>query len=137
MARKSWVLVSGFLTFVLLVCTVVPVVHADSVLAGSDYLTTVAVLGNMIINHEFPDNGTPAPEGTYTASMVVNFIADFVPIGPGAPTSTPGSLALTTPGPLAWSHEPPPGALLVPGPPGDLDANLHAALPPGFNDLSR
>jgi hypothetical protein len=91
--------------------------------------------GTMTITHEFPDNGTPAAEGTFTSSMTVNFIADFVPTGAGVPMSIPGSLSLTSPGPLTWSHEPPPGALIVPGPPGDLDANLHAPLPPGFNDF--
>jgi hypothetical protein len=45
------------------------------------------------------------------------------------------SLALATPGPLPWSHEPPLGSLIVPGPPGDIDANLHAPLPPGFSDF--
>ena len=92
-------------------------------------------LGTMTITHEFPDNGTPAAEGNFTSSLTVNFLADFVPVGPGAGMTIPGSLALTTSSPLPWSHEPPPGAIIVPGPVGDLDANLHDPLPPGFNDF--
>ena len=98
---------------------------------------TMRSLGSMTISHDFPYNGTPAAEGTFTSSLTVNFVADFVPTlgNPNPGMSASGSLALTTPGPLPWSHEPPPGALIVPGPPGDLDANLHAPLPPGFNDF--
>jgi len=96
---------------------------------------TMPSVGRMTIGHQFPDNLTPAAEGLFTSVLTVNFVADFVPVGPGVETSVSGSLPLATPGPLPWSHEPPPGALIVPGLPGDLDANMHAPLPPGWNDF--
>ncbi|HEX6984901.1 MAG TPA: hypothetical protein VF170_05970, partial [Planctomycetaceae bacterium] len=71
--------------------------------------------GTLTITHEFPDNGTPAPEGTFTSSLTVHFVADFIPAGPGSAFSVTDTLLLNTPGPLPWSHEPPPGALSVPG----------------------
>jgi hypothetical protein len=101
-------------------------VHLDPVLAST---------GTMTISHEFPDDGTPAAEGTYSSSVTVNLIVDFVPIGGGAPFSLTPSFVLATSGPLPWSHEPSPGAVVVPGAPGDLDANAHAPLPAGFDDF--
>lgn len=91
--------------------------------------------GTMTISHEFPDNGTPAPEGTYTSTLTLNYRASFVPVGAGTPMTLTGSVTRTTPGPLPWSHEPPPGALVISGAPGDVDANVHAVLPPGFSDF--
>jgi hypothetical protein len=93
--------------------------------------------GSMTISHEFPDNGTPAAEGTFVSTLQLNYRANFVPTlgNTGASMSLTGSIARTTPGPLPWSHEPPPGVLIVPGPPGDRDANVHAPLPAGFSDF--
>lgn len=97
-------------------------------------------VGEMTITHDFADNGTPAPEGTFDSYLDIFFIADFSPVGPGAPFAI--SAAVDLGGPLtlqstgtSWSHEPPPSAILVPGLTGDLTANLHTDAPPGFSDF--
>jgi hypothetical protein len=65
----------------------------------------------------------------------VNFIAEFVEIGGAMTFTITDSLGLVTDPAAQWSHEPLPGVLIVPGPPGDRDANLHVPLPAGFNDF--
>lgn len=92
-------------------------------------------LGTMTITHNSFDNGTPAPEGLFTSTFFdVFFTADFTPRAGGSPFSIPGALPLTT-SPSFWSHEPPPGVVLVTGPPGNQMANLHTPRPAGFNDF--
>jgi hypothetical protein len=91
--------------------------------------------GTMTINHEFPDNGTPVREGTFSSSFHLFFTADFTPTGAGTPFSFSGEENLTQTGGL-WSHEPPANALLVPAPPSmNQIANLHLNRPAGFNDF--
>jgi hypothetical protein len=90
-------------------------------------------LGTMTITHNFLDNGTPAPEGNFTSFFDVFFTADFTPRLGGSPFSISGDLPLTGNG--SWSHEPPPGVVLVTGAPGNQMANLHTPLPAGFNDF--
>ena len=84
--------------------------------------------GTMTINHEFADNGTPAPEGTFTSSVEVKFRAQFVPVSGGPPIGPiTNSLLLNSPSTF-WSHEhgsPPPFLLF--GAPGNREANCHAA----------
>lgn len=71
--------------------------------------------GMATITHEFADNGTPAPEGTFTSFFDVFFDASFNPVsGPGA-FVVPGSLQLQTAKPASWSHEPEPGFIVPPG----------------------
>jgi hypothetical protein len=82
-------------------------------------------LGTMTINHQLPDNATPAPEGTFTSSLQVNFVMSFVPVGPGSAPNVVGSLNLSQTTPANWTHNPDPTWLLVNGPPGDLNANCH------------
>jgi len=84
-----------------------------------------ASTGTMTINHEFPDNATAAPEGTFTSNLLVNFVASFAPVGAGTAMDVRGSLPLTTDPPASWTHNPPAGVLLVNGAPGDLNANCH------------
>jgi len=91
--------------------------------------------GEMTINHEFADNGTPDPEGTFTSTLNVNFLADFVSTMGGPGFQVTDSLTLQTSTPASWSHEPAPGALLVTGPPGDLRANNHVPPRQGFGDF--
>jgi hypothetical protein len=114
---------------------------APVMIGGAPYDVSVSLdpaarsRGTMTINHEFPDNGTPAPEGTFTSSIQVRFLAEFEPLLTGTFFQIRSSAQLVTDPAACWSHEPPPGVLLVPGAPGDLDANLHAPLPAGFNDF--
>jgi hypothetical protein len=91
--------------------------------------------GEMTINHEFADNGTPEAEGTFTSTLNVNFIAEFVSTMGGPGFQVTDSLTLQTVSPAYWSHEPFPGAVLVTGPPGDLDANNHFPPRQGFGDF--
>ena len=94
----------------------------------------------MIINHEFPDNGTAAPEGTFSSFFDLFFTVELSPVGPGDPTSIDVRSRLTGSG--LWSHEPEnpnpilgaPPILLV-SPPGSQTDNLHRPLPPGFDDF--
>jgi len=97
-------------------------------------------IGTMTIHHEFPDNGTAAPEGTFSSFFDIFFTVELTPVGPGVPTSFDLQSRLTGSG--AWSHEPedpnpilgqPP--LLIISPPGSQADNLHRPLPPGFNDF--
>ncbi len=81
--------------------------------------------GTMTINHDFPDNNTPAPEGTFTSDFTVFFDALFTPIGGGAGFTISDSIRLINNG-AEWSHEPPPGTLLVTAPVGNQLANCHA-----------
>lgn len=92
--------------------------------------------GTATIRHEFPDNGGPAPEGTFDSFFDVFFTADFTEVGNPFNTFSIDDhtqlQALGTP----WSHEPMlPGRLLVTGPAGDPDANDHTTRPPLFSDF--
>ena len=91
-------------------------------------------IGKMTINHEFADNGTPAPEGTFTSFFDLSFTVDLVPVGGGASQSQDFVSRLES-DPAFWSHEPSLDAVLVSGLPGDQAANLHSSLPSGFNDF--
>lgn len=93
-------------------------------------------IGTATIRHEVPDNGGPAPEGTFDSFFDVFFTADFTEVG--NPFNTFSVVdhtqlqALGTP----WSHEPMlPGRLLVTGPAGDQNANDHTTRPPLFSDF--
>jgi hypothetical protein len=85
--------------------------------------------GTMTINHEFPDNDTPAPEGTFTSDFTVFFDAVFQPINNGQQFTVSDSATLINSGSF-WSHEPPPGAVLVRGIVGDQAANCHDPISP-------
>lgn len=89
----------------------------------------VRSIGTMTINHEFPDNNTPAPEGTFTSDFTINFDAVFSPITGGTGFTISDSLRLINNG-AEWSHEPAPGALLVRGDLGDQAANCHDSVSP-------
>lgn len=92
--------------------------------------------GSMTVNHEFPDNGTPAPEGTFTSFFDVFFDASFEPIGGGQGFVVSNIIRLKTAEPAFWSHEPLPGSVIVEGPVGDQDANRHVGpIPLTFADF--
>jgi hypothetical protein len=97
-------------------------------------------IGAMTINHEFPDNGTAASEGTFSSFFDIFFTVELMPVGPGVPAAF--DLQSRLEGSGAWSHEPedpnpilgqPP--LLIISPPGSQADNLHRPLPSGFNDF--
>jgi hypothetical protein len=90
----------------------------------------------MTINHENADNGTPDPEGTFTSFFDVFFDIEIAPVGGGQKSLIRRDMMrLETALPGLWSHEPPPSAFLVIGPPGDQKANKHVPLPQGFDDF--
>jgi hypothetical protein len=100
--------------------------------------------GQMRIVHNFPDNGTPAPEGFFDSFFDVFFDlhldGNFVMSGQAllcqglASALNPNCAGFET-GRGLWSHEPDPAALLVTGPAGDQQANNHTGKPPGFDDF--
>jgi hypothetical protein len=92
-------------------------------------------IGTMTIRHEFPDNGTSVPEGTFDSFFDVFFTADFTEVGNPLNTfSVPGTARMEASG-APWSHEPMlPAALLVTGLAGDQNANDHTSRPPLFSD---
>ncbi|RNC68460.1 MAG: PEP-CTERM sorting domain-containing protein [Desulfuromonadales bacterium] len=94
-------------------------------------------LGSMTVTHQFPDNGTPAPEGTFTSFFDIFFDAYFSPVGGGAGFGISDTIRLETAEPVFWSHEPPLGPIVfVDGFVGDQDANRHIGpLPITFNDF--
>ncbi len=105
-----------------------------SVMIDPDRVST----GSMSISHEFADDNTAAPEGTFDSVLNVAFKALFAPILPGNGQSFEirDSLRLTTKN-AAWSHDPLSGTAIVEGDVGDLNANLHRPpLPNGFRDFS-
>jgi hypothetical protein len=72
--------------------------------------------------------------GTFTSSLAVYYEAQFQPVGGGTgPAPVFGMVALT--GAATWAPVPPPGAIIVPGPFGDQNANLHSGLPSGEVDF--
>ncbi|NES74270.1 MAG: hypothetical protein F6K24_58325, partial [Okeania sp. SIO2D1] len=98
--------------------------------------------GTMTINHEFPDNGTPEPEGTFTSILNVFFEAKFVDVNdPNNMFSVFSEDIFGGPKVFEafgeWSHEPVPGSVIVQGAPGtvvgdntaDQDANCHSQGP--------
>jgi len=90
--------------------------------------------GEITITHNFLDNGSPDPEGTFTSRFFhVLFTANFTPRTSGSAFSIDGDLPLTGNG--SWSHEPPFDAVLVTAPPDSQIANVHTPLPPGFRDF--
>lgn len=91
---------------------------------------TTATKGQMTIRHEFPDNLTPQAEGTFSSFFDVFFTADFTKVGdPLTKFSVSDGLKLSGIG--MWSHEPPPGAFLLPSPPASAqDGNVHICVLP-------
>ena len=86
-------------------------------------------LGEMTIHHDNPDNGTPAPEGTFSSDLLVFFRASFTEVGGSGGNDFQVLDALSLQGQGLWSHEPEPGALLVTAPPAtDGEANHHPLL---------
>jgi hypothetical protein len=72
--------------------------------------------------------------GSYTSEVLVHFIATFTP---GPPTCYPqitGSCKFRQKG-GHWGIKPLPNEFLVTGPYGDVQANFHTSLPPGFVDF--
>jgi hypothetical protein len=105
-----------------------------------------ASTGTMTINHDVDDNNkfvdnnpSPAPEGTFSSVINVNFKAEFVDGGGNINDALTvlNSLPLSSENGL-WSHDPTPGTTLVNGPVGDLLANNHINNDPlvsGFDDF--
>jgi|GEM_PF-2989153 len=93
--------------------------------------------GSMTVTHDFPDNGTPDPEGTFTSFFDVFFDASFSPVGGGQGFVISNTIRLETAEPALWGHEPPPGPnVFVEGLVGDQDANRHVGpIPIIFNDF--
>jgi hypothetical protein len=71
--------------------------------------------------------------GTFTSFFDVFFDAAFKPTGGGTPTVVPGNIMLTGGG--TWSPTPPSGAVIVTGPFGDQNANVHTGLPSNEADF--
>ena len=76
--------------------------------------------------------------GTYSSQVTVYFSATFTPIAPNTTCYPP----ITTAPPCKfiqkgghWSTKPLTGAYEVVGPYGDLQANVHTNLPPGYADF--
>jgi hypothetical protein len=86
-----------------------------------------ASTGNMTIKHQFPDDGGLFAEGTFSSSLNVFFKADFVPVNGGPDLQDVFQSVNLTLARALWSHEPPPGAVLVPGAPGTV---VGTNLPP-------
>lgn len=86
-----------------------------------------ASTGSMTINHEFADNGTPAPEGTFSSVLNVNFKASIQAVGGGPVVQTIFDSLQLTLDKAFWSHEPPPGTEIVPGLPGTVIGDNTAA----------
>lgn len=101
----------------------------DVVVTLNDAINSV---GQMTINHEFPDDNTPAAEGTFASNIDVSFKAEFLQNGQAFNTVFD---TLNLQGNGLWSHDPDEFALLVPGPVGDLLANEHGSPQGGFDDF--
>ncbi|HUE04246.1 MAG TPA: choice-of-anchor D domain-containing protein [Bryobacteraceae bacterium] len=76
--------------------------------------------------------------GTYSSQVTVYFAATFTPIAPNTtcypPITTAPPCKFTQKG-GHWSTHPLSGAYEVVGPYGDLQANVHTNLPPGYADF--
>jgi hypothetical protein len=92
--------------------------------------------GHMTISHDFTDNVTPAPEGTFESFFDVFFEAAFTPVSGAPGFSVFDSIRLETVDPGLWSHKPQSDFVIVEGPVGDQAANLHTGpIPIGFSDF--
>lgn len=93
--------------------------------------------GQMTIWHDWPDNGTSDPEGTFSSFFDdVFFKAEFTPVG-GGPGAFEffGNFPLETGQPARWTHAFEIGFILVPGAVGDGNANWHPDPPQGWGDF--
>jgi hypothetical protein len=85
--------------------------------------------------YTFRRNENALSGGTFIVILTVDFEISFTPVTPGPPlTPTIGSLLLQSTD-TQWSSIPPPGVLLLDGPPGDPLANRHIPLGPGEADF--
>ena len=76
--------------------------------------------------------------GTYKSTVSVYYVESFIPIGTGSvcyPTISPTTPCTFTQRKGLWSITPLTGEYEVVGPYGDVQANVHTALPPGYADF--
>ncbi|MGP0065498.1 MAG: PEP-CTERM sorting domain-containing protein [Isosphaeraceae bacterium] len=77
-------------------------------------------------------SGTAAG-GTFSSTLNVYFQAQFEPVGGGVGSTYYGMETFNASG--SWTSTPPPGAVLVSGPVGDQNANMHTGLAKGQVDF--
>jgi hypothetical protein len=76
--------------------------------------------------------------GTYKSTVSVYYVESFIAIGTGSvcyPTITPSTPCTFTQKKGVWSITPLTGEYEVVGPYGDVQANVHTALPAGYADF--